>query len=633
MNNTISLERLHRALGGDISQGKYGPQVSCPGPGHSHRDRSLAVAPANNADGFIVYSHSKKDDWITAKDYVREKLGLPRFESRKSKRREVAWYDYADETGSLLFQKVRYEPKHFVQRRPDGKGDWSYKLGEVRRVLYRLPELIEALAKGNPVFTVEGEKAADSLWALNVPATCGSDGAGTWRDEYSEHFQAATVYVLPDNDEVGRDHAQLVARALIGVGASVRIVELTGLPERGDIYDWLKAGGTADKLYQIAEDAPEYSEDQSAKDDLASIFTFIGDAPAAPPHELIKKLTPAEGVVVTGGQSSAGKTFVQVHKAICLATGIPYFDHKIVERVGTAFIAAEGRPLMPNRFEAALNKLAVTEKLPICWPKLLPDFSSPEGVNLFIQKMKQLDKFYQDNYGVRLGHIVVDTVAATFSMKDEDDNAEVSKVCNVMRRIGEEVGALMAPVHHYGKNPESGLRGASAWRGSADVIEGVLADIDPLSGKVSNRELVCAKARDGEQGPLSPFDLEFITLGMDADGDIYGSLCVVPSERVSKFDKGKAPSKGQRTILDAIHEAMDTSGKIITPRAGMAEVRAVKVSDVRIEFDRRYVVPDTDPAKAANAKRMAFKRALDHLSPTQFAAGAAEGADWIWKLD
>ena len=132
MNNTISLERLHRALGGDISQGKYGPQVSCPGPGHSHRDRSLAVAPANNADGFIVYSHSKKDDWITAKDYVREKLGLPRFESRKSKRREVAWYDYADETGSLLFQKVRYEPKHFVQRRPDGKGDWSYKLGEVR---------------------------------------------------------------------------------------------------------------------------------------------------------------------------------------------------------------------------------------------------------------------------------------------------------------------------------------------------------------------------------------------------------------------------------------------------------------------------------------------------------------------
>jgi hypothetical protein len=58
-----------------------------------------------------------------------------------------------------------------------------------------------------------------------------------------------------------------------------------------------------------------------------------------------------------------------------------------------------------------------------------------------------------------------------------------------------------------------------------------------------------------------------------------------------------------------------------------------KVSDVRKEFDRRYVVPDTDPAKAANAKRMAFKRALDHLSPAKFGAGSAEGADWVWKLD
>jgi hypothetical protein len=119
----------------------------------------------------------------------------------------------------------------------------------------------------------------------------------------------------------------------------------------------------------------------------------------------------------------------------------------------------------------------------------------------------------------------------------------------------------MSPVHHYGKNPESGLLGASAWKGSADLIEGVLADIDPLSGRVSNRELVCAKARDGEQGPISGFDLEFIELGLDADGETYGSCCVVPTERESRFDKGKPPSKGQKTILDAINEALDTCGQ------------------------------------------------------------------------
>ena len=64
----------------------------------------------------------------------------------------------------------------------------------------------------------------------------------------------------------------------------------------------------------------------------------------------------------------------------------------------------------------------------------------------------------------------------------------------------------------------------------------------------------------------------------------------------------------------------------------MAPIRAAKVIDVRAEFDRRYVVDEADPTKAADAKRMAFKRALDRLSPTQFGAGSAEGTDWIWKI-
>jgi hypothetical protein len=361
-------------------------------------------------------------------------------------------------------------------------------------------------------------------------------------------------------------------------------------------------------------------------------FTFLGDAPATPPNELIKKLLPAAGVVVTGGQSSSGKTFIHIHKAICLGAGRPYFGHKIVERVGTAFVAAEGRALIPNRFAAALAKQEINDKLPIAWINQLPDFSSADGVNLFIQRLKGLDERFRGDFGVRLGQVTIDTVAACFSMKDEDDNAEATKVCNIMRAIGDSTGALMAPVHHFGKNPESGLRGASAWKGSADMIEGVLADIDPLSGRASNRELVCAKARDGEQGPISAFELEFVELGLDADGEIYGSCCVVPATKGSRFEKTSAPSKGQRAIQEAITEALDRWGQVITPRAGMVAVKAAKVIDVREEFDRRYVVDETDPVKAANAKRMAFKRALDHLSPSKYGAGSAEGADWIWVV-
>jgi hypothetical protein len=99
--------------------------------------------------------------------------------------------------------------------------------------------------------------------------------------------------------------------------------------------------------------------------ELLKAFTFLADAPASPPHMLIKGLLPAQGVAVTGGQSTAGKTFSEIHKAICLARPLPFFRCKIVERVGTAFVAAEGRALIPNRFAAALAKYSITEELPM----------------------------------------------------------------------------------------------------------------------------------------------------------------------------------------------------------------------------------------------------------------------------
>jgi hypothetical protein len=338
-------------------------------------------------------------------------------------------------------------------------------------------------------------------------------------------------------------------------------------------------------------------------------------------------------VAVTGGQSGAGKTFVEIHKAVCLATTKPFFGHKVVERVGTVFVPAEGKALIPNRFYAALSDSGIIDKLPITWVNQLPDFSSVNGIKLFVRQLKALDERFRGDFGVRLGQVAIDTVAACFAMKSEDDNAEATKVCNVMQSIGQEVGALMSPVHHFGKNPESGLRGASAWRCSVDVILGVLADIDLLSGKASNREVACSKARDGEQGPLSPFDLKFVHLGLKPDGDPYGSCCVVPIEDgKSRFEQKTKLTKSARAIQNALAEALD-HGTIITPRAGMDTVKAAKVTDVRVEFDRFYVVAEADPVKAANAKRMAFQRSLDRLSPAKFGAGSAEGADWIWRIE
>lgn len=155
-------------------------------------------------------------------------------EAPSTGRRIVATYPYVDEAGALLFEVVRYDPKGFRQRRPDGAGGFAWDLHGVRQVPYHLPELIEAIGSERTVFIVEGEKDVDRLRALNVPATCNAAGAGKWRLDFVEHFVGADVVIVPDNDEPGRDHAEKVARALKPVATRVRVLTLPNLPRKGD---------------------------------------------------------------------------------------------------------------------------------------------------------------------------------------------------------------------------------------------------------------------------------------------------------------------------------------------------------------------------------------------------------------
>jgi hypothetical protein len=164
--------------------------------------------------------------------------------------RIVATYDYVDERGEMLYQVIRFEPKDFRQRRPDGAGEWLWNLDGVRRVLYRLPLL--ATNPERAVFVVEGEKDVDNLAHLGIIATTNPGGAGKWRPEYSDFLRGRHVIILPDNDGPGLSHAKAVAASLNEIAASIKILELPGLPPKGDVSDWLAAGGTRDRLLELA---------------------------------------------------------------------------------------------------------------------------------------------------------------------------------------------------------------------------------------------------------------------------------------------------------------------------------------------------------------------------------------------
>ena len=142
----------------------------------------------------------------------------------------------------------------------DGKGGWVWGVHGVRVVPYRLPELLEAISTEQPVFVLEGEKDADNLAKLNIAATCNAGGAGKWRARHAAFLKDADVIIVPDNDPPGRAHAESVARSLVGVASRIRVLKLPGLPEKGDVSNWLAAGGTAERLWQLTENAPNWSE-------------------------------------------------------------------------------------------------------------------------------------------------------------------------------------------------------------------------------------------------------------------------------------------------------------------------------------------------------------------------------------
>ncbi|MBK8176586.1 MAG: toprim domain-containing protein [Rhodospirillales bacterium] len=236
------------------------------------RNGSLAVEIAGARRG-RWYDHEQKQGG-SALDLVVRCTGLSQREAaeraaaklglaveRRSppppRRRIVTAYDYRDETGAVLFQVVRYAPKTFRQRCPDGHGGWSWRVRGIRQVPYRLPELLGA-ALDVPVFVVEGEKDADRLASLGLVATCNAGGANTWPEALTPAFAGRTVYILPDNDAAGRSHAQKVAAALEAVAANIHIVTLPDLTTGGDVSDWLDDGGDAAELLQLCRAAPAW---------------------------------------------------------------------------------------------------------------------------------------------------------------------------------------------------------------------------------------------------------------------------------------------------------------------------------------------------------------------------------------
>jgi hypothetical protein len=228
-------------------------------PSH-HPDKKPSLSIGEGEDGKLLLTcHANKGC-----TYESILAAIPHANGNNGARREVAHFNYRNENGNLLHQVVRSDPKQFLQRQPGDGGDWVWNLKGVRRVPYRLPELLAA-DPSQQVFIPEGEGKCDALAKRGLLATCNSGGAGKWVEKdgsskYNKYLAGRHCVVLPDCDVAGLKHAEQVATSLQGIAASVKVIHLPGLDEKGDIKDWLaKPGNDVDALCELVEAAPLFS--------------------------------------------------------------------------------------------------------------------------------------------------------------------------------------------------------------------------------------------------------------------------------------------------------------------------------------------------------------------------------------
>ncbi len=189
-------------------------------------------------------------------------------------------YSYTDAKGKEVFQVVRYhylnaEGKTFRQRRKDPGDPKANREGYVMSVpaelrdsvVYRLPEVLKAIADGKPVYVVEGEKDVETLRRLGFCATCNAGGAGGsedgksagrkgWMESHSRLLHGADAILLPDNDEPGYRHVKDVALKLKNEAKRVRMVNLVEacpeLPKKGDVSDMVSIMGDVKAMDALA---------------------------------------------------------------------------------------------------------------------------------------------------------------------------------------------------------------------------------------------------------------------------------------------------------------------------------------------------------------------------------------------
>jgi len=367
-------------------------------------------------------------------------------------------YQYKDEQGRLLFEKLRYPnpKKPFGFRVHKDNGKYEYKLGNKRRVLYKLPELMKA-PQDAWTFLCEGEKDTDNLVNMGLIAVTNCEGASQesrkskWRPEYTESLRGRKVVILPDNDGPGRHRAKHIAEALQSVANEVRVVELPGLQEKGDVTDWLDAH---DSLEPGALKERLLAEVEKAGPRVATgEWVCMSTVQPEPVTWLCDQYVPMAEITNLVGMGSAGKSTLCAYLAGRVTTGLPFHGVRQPTPKGSVLILCDEESLECG-IRPKLDANGADPRMVHCLKSILKPDGKPDYFDI-TRHLEILNSKIDQLGHVRL--LILDPITAYLGRTRANDNAETRAALIGLQDLAREYSLAVVGINHLSKKQDLDL--------------------------------------------------------------------------------------------------------------------------------------------------------------------------------
>lgn len=464
MSAGAGLARLKAALEKHGCKVK-GSNAQCP----AHEDDRPSLSIGQGKGKAILKCHGGCET-----DAVLEALGMSAADLADEPRDDgaaytvTADYAYTDEHGEPLFYVERRIPKDFVQYRMVN-GERVNSTAGVRRVPYRLPEVIAAAKAGGTVYVTEGEKDADAIVARGGVATCNPMGAGKWQKGFARYFRGAgRVIIVADADAKGREHAAKVA-ASVGEAAPVRVVEAAA---GKDAWDHLAAGFGLDEFVDAAAPEPEPAAEPEAP--RASLLAGLRNgawlgAQQFPPLRYHVPGIVAEGVTVLAGAPKVGKSWLTLDLLLAAAAGgLALGAVQISEQGDVLYVALEdGDRRMQSRCRVLLrNEWRPDDPIPERFEYLT--VITPGQLTATIAEWLERHP---------LGFVVVDTLGRVLPPADYGETSYMRdyRVMSDLKEVADAFPGAALLINHHDRKAVSAdfveqVSGTNGIAGGADTV-------------------------------------------------------------------------------------------------------------------------------------------------------------------